>query len=259
VRPVEWIIVDDGSTDGTREVIEKYAAVHPWIRPKSRTNRGFRQSGAGVVEAFYNGYKYLQSDDWDFVVKLDGDLSFGPDFFVNAFNHFSEQPRLGIGGGTLYHTVKGNMILEHCPRFHVRGATKIYRRGCWRDIGGLERAPGWDIIDEVKANMMGWATESFTDLRVIHHRPTGTAESSWRDAVKNGKGYYFAGYHPLFMAVRCAYRAAHRPYIVGSLGMAYGFVSAFLTRMPQVRNRPLIKYLRRQQLRRLLGAETIWK
>jgi hypothetical protein len=141
----------------------------------------------------------------------------------------------------------------------VRGATKIYRRECWAGIGGLEHAPGWDIIDEVKANMLGWRTESLADLPVVHHRLTGTAESKWRDAVKNGKAYHFAGYHPLFMAVKCIYRAASKPYIILSLGMAYGFIVAYLKGVPRVSDRALIKYLRREQLRRLCGAETIWK
>jgi len=259
IRPTEWIIVDDGSTDGTGVIVKRYANLYPWIRPKRRPNRGYRQSGGGVVEAFSEGYNSLHSNDWEFIVKLDGDLSFSPNYFERAFEYFGAQPRLGIGGGSIHHIVNGNLRLEKCPRFHVRGATKIYRKDCWTAIGGLWPAPGWDIIDEVKANMLGWVTESFVDLDVIHHRFTGTGESRWRNMVKNGRAYYVAGYHPLFMAVKCFYRLAFKPYIVGSIGMAFGFVSGYLNRIPQVDDRAMIQYLRRQQLRRLCGRETIWK
>lgn len=259
VQPAEWIIVDDGSTDGTPKIIERYAARHAWIRPCFREDRGFRQPGTGVVEAFYDGYRSARCADWDFVVKLDGDLEFAPDYFARAMAACGERSRLGICGGAVYHRVDGKLVEEQCPRFHVRGATKIYRRECWEQIGGLRRAPGWDTIDEVKANMLGWTTETLAALQVIHHRFTGTAESKWRDMVKNGRADYFSGYHPLFMAAKCLYRAASKPYFTGALGMAYGFLSAYFRGLPQVPDPPLIRYLRQQQLRRLLGTESIWK
>jgi poly-beta-1,6-N-acetyl-D-glucosamine synthase len=259
LQPAEWIIVDDGSTDGTRGILDRYAARYAWIRPCFRENRGFRQPGAGVVEAFYDGYRAAQCMDWDFIVKLDGDLGLAPDYFVRALAACAARARLGICGGAIYHELGGELVEEECPRFHVRGATKIYRRECWEQIGGLQPAPGWDTIDEVKANMLGWTTETLDALQVIHYRFTGTAESKWRDMVKNGRADYFSGYHPLFMTVKCLYRAVKKPYFTGALGMAYGFLSAYIKGLPQVPDRPLILYLRQQQLRRLLGAETMWK
>jgi hypothetical protein len=224
-----------------------------------RENRGYRKSGAGVVEAFYDGYNALRTRDWDFVVKLDGDLSFSPNFFETALGHFEAQPRLGIGGAFLYHEVKGTLQLEQGPKFHVRGATKIYSRACWEAIGGLRFVPGWDTIDEVSANMQGWRTESFSDLRVVHHRFTGTAEGRWRDMIKIGKACYCTGYHPLFVSAKCIYRLASKPYVIGSLGLAYGFVSGYLGRAPRPSDPALVRYVRRQQLRRLCGMQSIWK
>jgi glycosyltransferase involved in cell wall biosynthesis len=259
VLPEEWVIVDDGSRDRTVAIVQRYADKYPWIRPVQRKDRGFRKSGAGVVEAFYEGYEALQAKDWAFIVKLDGDLSFGPDYFAALFAKFEEQPRLGIAGGNLYHSVNDQLKLERCPRFHVRGATKVYRKECWNAIGGLLTAPGWDIVDETKANMLGWRTESFAGIEVIHHRFTGTAESKWKDQVKNGRAYYFAGYHPLFMLAKCIYRLKDRPYVMGSLGMAYGYLAGYRSRSTQMADRALVRYVRRQQLRRLWGGETIWK
>jgi biofilm PGA synthesis N-glycosyltransferase PgaC len=259
VRPAQWVIVDDGSTDGTAGIIDRYADQVPWIQVVHRPNRGFRKSGGGVVEAFYDGYSVLRREDWEFIVKLDGDLSCGADYFEKCFEHFCRESRLGIGGGEIYHEVGGKLKLEVNPKFHVRGATKIYRRACWEAIGGLLQAPGWDVIDEIKANMLGWKSYSFADLRLVHHRVTGLADGWWRDRVKHGLACYVAGYHPLFVAASCLYRLAKRPYLVGSTAICWGFVKGYFTGAPRLSDARLIDYVRRQQLRRLCGLESIWK
>jgi poly-beta-1,6-N-acetyl-D-glucosamine synthase len=259
VPPVEWVIVDDGSTDRTAAIIDRYAGDFAWIRAIHRSNRGFRKAGGGVVEAFYDGYNSLRTEDWAFVVKLDGDLSFSPDYFERCFEHFARQPDLGMGGGEIYHDSRGELKLEACPRFHVRGATKIYRRACWEAIGGLMPAAGWDTIDEVKANMLGWKTTSFADLRLVHHRPTGAADGLLRDCVKYGLVCYICGYHPFFFAARCVSRLSRKPYVIGTAAMCYGFLKGHLTHAPRVDDTLLIDYLRTQQLRRLYGLATIWR
>ena len=190
ILPLEWVIVDDGSTDQTGVLLDRYAARHAWIRVIHRANRGFRKSGGGVVEAFYEGYNSLHCNDWEFIVKLDGDLTFTPEYFEKCFEHFRNEPKLGIGGGEIHHNISGELKLEANPRFHVRGATKIYRRSCWEAIGGLWPAAGWDTIDEVKANMLGWKTYSFPELQLLHHRFTGTEEGLLRDRVKHGVASY---------------------------------------------------------------------
>jgi glycosyltransferase involved in cell wall biosynthesis len=259
IRPAEWVIVDDGSTDRTGEILDQYARHYPWIRVLHRTNRGFRKAGGGVMTAFYDGYRVLQCEDWDFIVKLDGDLTFTPEYFQRCFEHFQSDPKLGIGGGDIYHEIDRKLCLESNPRFHVRGATKIYSRKCWEAIGGLWPAAGWDTIDEVKANMLGWKTYSFSDLRLVHHRFTGAADGLIRDRIKYGEVCYVSGYHPLFVLARCVYRLAQKPYLIGSLATLYGFLRAYLTHVPRVEDPPYIAYIRSQQLRRLFGLQTIWR
>jgi len=259
IRPAQWIIVDDGSRDRTGSIINSYAASYPWIKPLHRSNRGFRQAGGGVVNTFYEGYGQIGSSNWDFIVKLDADLTFAPDYFERCFREFDKDPRLGIGGGGIYHQQEGGLTLESNPRFHVRGATKIYKRACWEKLGGLLRAPGWDTVDELKANMLGWTTRTFPDLAVSHHRFTGAADGAWKDCVKNGRANYIAGYHPIFMLFKCIRRLFAKPYLFGSLGLFWGFLSAYFARTPQVKDRDLINYTRNQQMRRLLLQESIWK
>jgi biofilm PGA synthesis N-glycosyltransferase PgaC len=77
--------------------------------------------------------------------------------------------------------------------------------------------------------------------------------------VKNGRANYVCGYHPIFMLVKCLRRLAVRPYFVGSAALLYGFVTGYTKRIPQVNEPETIRYLRKQQLARLTGRDSIWK
>jgi glycosyltransferase involved in cell wall biosynthesis len=259
VRPIEYVIVNDGSRDRTGEVIDRYAREYPWVRSVHRTDRGFRKWGGGIIEAFYDGFHALTCPDWEFMSKMDGDLSFEPDYFEGALKKFEQNPKLGIGGGFLYHFENGRRTLEEHPTFHVRGGTKIYRRQCWEAIGGLWVGPGSDTVDEVKASMLGWSTLSFIDLQIQHHRWTGASFGRWGGIIKNGKTDYVSGYHPLFFLAKTVSRAFQKPIVLGSLALMYGYLQAYLEKAPRVNDPEMIQYLREQQLARLMGKETIWK
>jgi glycosyltransferase involved in cell wall biosynthesis len=187
VRPVEYVVVNDGSKDRTGEIIDEYAQRYPWIRAVHRKDRGFRKVGGGDFEALNAGLEAKTCKDWDFLSKMDGDLSFGPDYFAKCVEHFQKDPKLGVGGGYLYHLTNGKRELEVNPLFHVRGGVKIYRRACWEAIGRLWVGPGSDTLDEVKANMLGWTSRSFPELLIQHHRLTGSAYGLWGAAVKGGR------------------------------------------------------------------------
>jgi len=259
IRPAEWIIVNDGSTDETGAILDAAAREFPWLRAVHRTNRGFRKPGGGVVEAFNEGYAAIRRTDWEFLVKLDGDLSFEPDYFERCFERFQREPELGVGGGAVCNLENGKLVVEESPVFHVRGATKIYRRACWNALGGLWPAPGWDTIDEVKAQSLGWRTRTFRDLQLVQHRPTGQADGFWRVLVKYGRANYIAGYHPLFMVCKCVSRLVQRPYVIGSLGIMYGFITGYTKGVRQFDDPAVIAFLRQQQLNRLLGGPSIWR
>ena len=258
--PTRWIIVDDGSTDRTGEIIDAAARENPWITSVRVPDRGYRQQGGGVVQAFYAGYQRIGPQPWDFLVKFDADLSFERDYFVRCQQKFSDDPKLGIGGGMIAQDVDGQLVCESPgdPAFHVRGATKIYRRACWGAIGGLIQAPGWDTIDELKANMLGWRTTTFRDIPLRHHRLTGTTDGTWKNYVKFGLANYIAGYHPLFMFVKCLKRSVGKPMFIGAFGLFWGYCRGYLTRTKQVADPELIGYIRRQQLNKLMGKPSLW-
>lgn len=259
IRPVEYVVVNDGSKDKTGEIIDEYARQHAWIRAVHRKDRGFRKVGGGIIEAFNEGLEAATCGDWDFLSKMDGDLSFAPDYFEKCFEQFQHDPSLGVGGGYLYHVTSGRRELEVNPLFHVRGGAKIYRKACWDAIGGLWVGPGSDTLDDVKANMLGWRSRSFPELLIHHHRVTGSAYGLWGAAVKDGRADHVSGYHPLFVLAKSVARLPRKPYVIGSIGLLWGHMKCWFNGSKRVPDTRLIKYLRRQQMARLMGHDTIWK
>lgn len=260
LRPRKWVVVNDGSTDNTGKIIDEAASKHSWIVPVHRPDRGFRQQGGGVVETFRDGFKAVEDEPWEYLVKFDADLSFDDTYFESCLKKFSEDKLLGIGGGMIVHDLNGKLVCESPgdPDFHVRGATKIYSRECWHAIGGLIQAPGWDTIDELKANMLGYKTYTFTDIYLRHHRATGSVDGAWKDSVKNGKGSYITGYHPLFMFAKCVKRVTHKPYFVRAFGLGWGFFGGYVRREKQLADPQLVQYIRRQQLNKLMLKPSLW-
>jgi biofilm PGA synthesis N-glycosyltransferase PgaC len=259
IQPAQWVIVDDGSSDATGKIIDDYARQYPWIKALHRPDRGTRVPGSGVMEAFYTGYESLGPRDWDFIVKLDGDVGLNSDYFERCFERFQEDPKLGMCGGAMYCIKDGQLHLEPHPLLHVRGPIKLSRRPCWDAIGGLINAPGWDTVDEIQANRLGWHTKTFLDLKAIHFRPTGAVQGVWRNSVKLGRADYISGYHPLFEIVKCVARLFRKPYIINAIAQAYGFFTGYTKRIPRVEDPALVRYIRNQQMRRLLMMKSIWK
>src|SRR5262249_55977554 len=102
IRPTKWVIVDDGSTDTTPQILAEYQSKFPWIDVVTRDNRGRRAVGAGVMEAFYAGYQTINPDDYDYLCKLDLDLRLPPRYFESLMERMIADPRIATCSGKAY-------------------------------------------------------------------------------------------------------------------------------------------------------------
>jgi biofilm PGA synthesis N-glycosyltransferase PgaC len=256
--PAEWVIVDDGSTDNTAGIVQAYADKHPWIHFLHKEDRGYAEPGRGVMEAFYFGYDRRRIQEFDVIVKLDGDLSFPSDFFASIMTGFEANPKLGIAGGYCYIERDNKIVREDHPVFHVRGTNKFYRAECWREINGLVRHLGWDTIDEIKAQYYGWQTLSFDSRPVMHYKVTGYNTGAYKWTIKLGQADYYVGYHPLFLLAKALKRSVQYPYFIGTFGILYGYFRAWKNREKRVMEKDIIRFLRREQIKTLFLKPSLW-
>ena len=256
VLPREWLFVDDGSTDDTRSIIESYAADHPWIRVISRENRGFRQLGSGVIAAFNFGREKLLSQDYQYIAKLDGDMSFPPRYLEIMLDKLDREPALAAVSGKVFRPENGRLVEEFMIDEMVAGQFKLYKRSAFDDIGGFTQTILWDGIDIHRCRMKGYTTLSFhdSDARLIHHRLMGSSDTNvYKGRVRLGRGIWFMGYHPLYAIASGIFRMHERPYLIGGLIIIGSYFYAAIRREPQFEDREFIRELRRWQLRKLLG------
>jgi biofilm PGA synthesis N-glycosyltransferase PgaC len=249
---VEWLVVDDGSTDGTRELADAYARRHPWIRVMDSEQHHDRARGAPIVRAFTRGVAALRQQP-EIVVKLDGDLFVPAHYFAWVARAFADDPRAGVVGGiALVPDGAGGWGPDTGRQQAVNGVAKAYRRACLDEMGGLPPSMGWDGIDEYAARARGWHVHVLTELPLLHYQRRGSKQPWWRARWEEGRGNRFMGYRWDFLAVRVAYRMlVERPPVLGGLALGAGFVEAAIRRTPQIDDPAARALLRADQARRL--------
>ncbi len=251
-RPLKWVIVSDGSTDGTDEIVRGYLETYPWIellRMPERAERHF----AGKVLAFNAGYDKVRSLKPQVVGNLDADVTFEPDHFETLLSKAAEDPGLGVFGAPFR---EGNFQYDY--RFtnieNVWGGCQLFRSECYEDIGGYKPVKGGciDHIAVVSARMNGWKTRTFSERVCIHHRVMGTAQQGpIKSKFKMGAKDYSVGNHPLWQLSRAVYQMRNRPFLLGGLALGAGYFWSAVRRS-EVRVTPgMVRFIRREQLNRL--------
>ena len=252
-RPLRWVIVDDGSTDETAAIVERYTREYPWIelvrRPR-RVNRDF----AGKVHSFDAGLERTSDLHPELIGNLDADTSFGPDHFEFLVEQFRLDPNLGVAGTAYTQEGWDSMTDSFEGEMSVHGACQLFRADCFREIGGYVANPagGIDWIAVTSARMHGWTTRNFPERRFYHHRRMGTAQRGPLGALFDyGAKDYFLGGSPIWEAFRVAYRLTKRPVLFGGIALACGYAWAALRQVKRPVSPELMRFHRREQMRRL--------
>jgi poly-beta-1,6-N-acetyl-D-glucosamine synthase len=254
--PDRWIIIDDGSADDTAVLIDDAARIYPWIEPHHLPrNRSRAPGGEGVIPEFL---PLETCQQYDFVMRLDADVSFDFDFAASLRNEFALDPTLGIASPTLYEPDGSRWREIRQPEFHTRGPAKLYSIECFTAIGVLDPYVGWDTLDEARAMMRGYRTRSFRHIKARHHRPQGAA-SGWKSRMAAGLAAYRVGYSPLFMLARAARHTVSQPVPFAGALMLAGYVNGYIRGEPRCAEPEVVQFIRRHQHRRLFFQESLWR
>jgi biofilm PGA synthesis N-glycosyltransferase PgaC len=241
ILPQEWLVVDDGSTDGTLDLLLAASNEHSWIKVHQKPDRGVRSVGPGVVEAFYFGLDRLETQDYDFIA-------------ATLMQYFSHDPYLGSASGKIFLPVGETLIEERTADEMTVGAFNFYRRKAFEDIGGFTREVMWDGIAFHEARIHGWRTRSIanTKLDILHKRLMGSSHKSiLHGRLRWGRGQYFMGTHPLYIIAIAAYRSLERPFFIGGLSLLGGYIASALKGMKRYGDRDFRKSLHAWQMERL--------
>lgn len=250
--PVKWVIVSDGSTDGTDDIVKKYLTNHPWIeliRMPERKERHF----AGKVFAFNAGYESIRDIHYDIIGSLDADISFDENYFEFLMSKFAQDELLGVAG-TPFIEGGRHYDFRYASIEHVSGACQLFRKACFEEIGGYIpiKGGGIDWTAVTTARMKGWKTRTFTESACTHHRRIGTGNnnaliSNYKYGLKN----YILGGHPLWQMFRSLYLMTKKPFIIGGILYLTGYTWGFLNRKEKSVSPVLMRFHRGEQMQRL--------
>lgn len=252
ILPLRWVIVSDGSTDGTDEIVREYASTHPWIelvRMPERKERHF----AGKVHAFNAGYDKVRKLPYDIIGNLDADITFEKNYLGFLLGKFRENPRLGVAG-TPFREGSQQYDYRFSSVEHVSGACQLFRRECFEEIGGYTplKAGGIDLAAVLTARMKGWQTRTFVEKTCEHHKQTQAARhSNFLATFKSGYHDYLMGSHPVWQIFRSLYQMSKRPFFVGGFALLAGYSWAVLSRAQRTVPKELTAFRRQEQMLRL--------
>jgi poly-beta-1,6-N-acetyl-D-glucosamine synthase len=250
--PVKWLIVNDGSTDGTADIVTKYTAAYPWIELMNMPERSERNF-AGKAHAVNAGCGKLIGIDYEVIGNLDADVSFDSDYFEFLMNRFAENPRLGVAG-TAFQEGKLSYNYEFVGIEHVSGMCQMFRRECFEAIGGYSavRSGGIDLIAVLSARAKGWETKTFLEKQFVHHRSQGGAlHAGLRERIYTGRKDYLLGNHPVWELFRSLYQMRQKPYVIGGILLLASYAWNSVRRVERTIPHDLMTLRRSDQVRRL--------
>lgn len=257
IKPSRWIIVNDGSSDRTPEIIDSYRKRFDWIEILRIDRDTARQPGSPVVNAFNRGYDLVKDSEFDFVVKLDCDLRFASDYFEKLLQEFEKDPRLGIGSGIYFEDHGKGWTPVKMPLYHTAGACKFMRKECFNQIDGFVVAKGWDTIDEIRAQMRGWRTRHFEDLAMYHLKNEGSGIGLLKTNAMHGEIFYLTGGSKFFFIMKVLHRiVTGRPVLIGGIMLLYGYLKPLIQKRKRLVSDGEAKFYSNLLNSRLLGGNS---
>jgi glycosyltransferase involved in cell wall biosynthesis len=263
-RPGKWVIVSDGSTDGTDEIAKRYAQQYDWIELLRMPEHRDRQFAA-KANCFNAGYARLQGLNYDIIGNLDADITFQSDYFEFLTGKFAQMPNLGVAGTPFVEDSTQPDQHTYAHQFaqldHVSGACQLFRRQCFEQIGGYLPIKGGaiDWIAVTTARMKGWQTRTFLEKTCLHHRKIGTGtDNKLMVRFRYGQKAYYVGGHPVWEYLRGIFQMRQRPFILGGAYFIFGFLWASVTRMPRPVSPELMAFHRSEQMARLKQSLRPW-
>lgn len=251
VKPLLWIILDDGSTDGSSKLVEKYCMEYGWIKLKNISDRGFDLVGQGVAEILNYGLDLIRDTPSDYIAKLDADLDLPETYFERLLSFMEADKRTGICSGHPFTHEKGKKFLERHGDFFPSGTARLYRRKYLDEIGDFVNSVGWDTVDILRMRMRGYSTRVLHDVLYHHMRRMGTRNGYIDGMIRDGRNAYLTGYTPVFFVCRALFNMRFRPYLLRTACMLWGYFKAYSRKLPQVVTDAELKFHVQLQKKRL--------
>lgn len=253
IKPIIWVIVDDGSTDKTAEIVNRFSSDHSFIKLVSRQSEVKRNFG-NKVYAIRRGFDEVVNLDYDYYCNLDADVSFENNYFEKLLEQFENNPKLGICGGKLFDLVNGEFHEQSYEIHSVGGPVQFFRKDCYESFGGYQpfRTGFIDGHAEISARMKGWITQTFPELKVKHYRPAGTAKGNVLKVIyQGGKLEYLFGYSYLYHLLRTLKLIRYKPIIIGSIASMAGYIVCLVTNEKRMVDKEFISYVHKEQNQRI--------
>jgi glycosyltransferase involved in cell wall biosynthesis len=255
LRPVAWVLVDDGSSDSTAAVAERIANRLDFASLVTHRAKGSYGADIGSPAAAFNrGVAQLDGlpVDYDVVIKIDADLQLSPTFVEAVCEAFSADDRLGVAGGEMYIAHKRSIRRDKPGGKHTRGATKAYSREFLAMLGGVvPESLGWDTIDEVTAELRGFNVQTVRGAEAVQIRRMGATTGICRGRIRAGRTAHLLGYPMWAIAARSLRRLFEPPVFIGSVCLLYGYALARTRREPHTAPPDVVQHIRKTQMRRL--------
>ena len=250
VLPKKLVVVNDNSSDNTVQVVEEYTKKYPWISLVNKNSDAIHLPGSKVIQAFQKGFETLD-ENFDVIVKADADLIFPPNYFETILSHFESDQNIGMVGGFAYVEKNGQWLLENLTdKDHIRGAFKAYRKACFKEIGGLKPAMGWDTVDELLCKFYDWKVVTDESLHVKHLKPTG-ANYNKSSRYKQGEAFYTLGYGFLITSIASFKLALRKGKPLLFIDYLRGFWKAKVSKTPLLVSTEQAKFIRKYRLQKM--------